>query len=91
MGIEPVPALRELQGRLIALHFKDIAPQGEEGNLEDVVWGQGVLNVKGMLEELKRQNFKGYFTIEYEADWENNLPRIKQSMDYFNQIAEEIL
>ena len=91
MGIEPVAALRELQGRLIALHFKDIAPQGEEGSLEDVVWGQGVLNVKGMLEELKRQNFKGYFTIEYEADWENNLPPIKQSIDYFNQVAEEIL
>jgi len=91
MGIEPVAALQELRGRLIALHFKDIAPQGEEGSLEDVVWGQGVLNVKGMLEELKRQNFKGYFTIEYEADWENNLPRIKQSMDYFNQVAGEIL
>lgn len=91
MGIEPVPALQELRGRLIALHFKDIAPQGEEGSLEDVVWGQGVLNVKGMLEELKRQNFKGYFTIEYEANWENNLPQIKQSIDYFNQVANEIL
>ncbi|HHV87198.1 MAG TPA: sugar phosphate isomerase/epimerase [Petrimonas sp.] len=91
MGIEPVPALRELQRRLIALHFKDIAPQGEKQSLEDVVWGQGVLNVKGMLKELKRQNFKGYFTIEYEADWENNLPRIKESIDYFNQVAEEIL
>ena len=91
MGIEPVPALQELRERLIALHFKDIAPQGEEGSLEDVVWGQGVLNVKGMLEELKRQNFKGYFTIEYEANWENNLPQIKQSIDYFNQVANEIL
>jgi hypothetical protein len=44
-----------------------------------------------MLEELKRQNVKGYFTIEYEADWENNLPQIKQSIEYFNQAAEEIL
>jgi sugar phosphate isomerase/epimerase len=43
-----------------------------------------------MLEELKRQNFKGYFTIEYEANWENNLPEIKESIDYFNQVADEI-
>lgn len=91
MGIEPVPALRELQGRLVAMHFKDIAPQGAEGTLEDVVWGTGILNVKAMMEELKRQNFKGYFTIEYEANWENNLPEIKESIDYFNEIAEEIL
>ncbi|MEA4994977.1 MAG: sugar phosphate isomerase/epimerase [Petrimonas sp.] len=91
MNVEPISALSKLQGRLIAMHFKDIAPQGEAGTLEDVVWGTGVLNVKGMLEELKRQNFKGYFTIEYEANWENNLPEIKQSIDYFNKVADEIL
>ncbi len=91
MGLDPVASMRQLDGKIIALHFKDIAPQGEEQSLEDVVWGKGILNVKGMMEELKRQNFKGYFTIEYEADWENNLPQIRQSIDYFNQVAEEIL
>jgi len=59
--------------------------------LEDVVWGKGILNVKGILEELKKQKIKGYFTIEYEANWENNLPEIKQSIDYFNRVSEEIL
>ncbi len=29
MEIEPIPALRELEGRIISLHFKDIAPRGE--------------------------------------------------------------
>jgi len=91
MGLDPIFSMQQLYGKIIALHFKDIAPQGEEQTLEDVVWGQGILNVKGMMEELKGQNFKGYFTIEYEADWENNLPQIKQSVDYFNQVAEEIL
>lgn len=90
MGIDPIPALKELEGRLFALHFKDIAPEGPEDKLEDVVWGKGILNVKGILEELKRQKFKGYFTIEYEANWENNLPEIKESIDYFNRVAEEI-
>lgn len=90
MGLDPVVSMRQLDGKIIALHFKDIAPKDEAQSLEDVVWGQGVLNVKAMMEELKRQNFKGYFTIEYEADWENNLPQIKQSIDYFNQVAEDI-
>lgn len=88
MNEEPISSLQKLDGRLIALHFKDIAPDEATGKLEDVVWGTGVLNVKGMLEELKRQKFKGYFTIEYEANWENNLPEIKESIDYFNQIVE---
>ncbi|WP_418894773.1 sugar phosphate isomerase/epimerase family protein [Limibacterium fermenti] len=91
MDIEPVSALKQLEGRIVSLHFKDIAPKGEDGILEDVVWGTGVLNVKDMMQELKRQHFKGYFTIEYEADWENNLPQIKQSIEYFNQVVNEIL
>lgn len=91
MEIDPILALGQLESRLVAMHFKDVAPQGPEGILEDVVWGTGVLNVKGILQELKRQNFNGYFTIEYEANWENNLPEIKQSIDYFNQVVDEIL
>lgn len=91
MGLEPIPCIHQLGGKIIALHFKDVASQGEEQNLEDVIWGKGILNVKGIMEELKGQDFKGYFTIEYEADWENNLTQIKQSIDYFNQVAEEIL
>lgn len=91
MGVDAISALSQLEGRMIALHFKDIKPQDPDGVLEDTVWGTGDLKVKGMLEELKRQNFKGYFTIEYEANWENNLPEIKQSIDYFNAVADEIL
>ena len=32
----------------------------------DVAWGTGSGDVKGMLEELKRQGYKGYLSIEYE-------------------------
>ena len=91
MGMDPIASMRQLDGKIIALHFKDIAPQGEEQSLEDVIWGKGILNVKGMMEELKRQNFRGYFTIEYEADWENNLPQIRKSIDYFSQTTDNIL
>ena len=91
MNLDPVQCLRELEGRLLSLHFKDIAPQGNEGILEDVVWGKGILDVRGMMEELKRHHFKGYFTIEYEADWENNLPQIKESIEYFNRVTNDIL
>ena len=91
MNLDPVLCLKQLEGRILSLHFKDIAPQGEDGTLEDVVWGKGILEVRGMMEELKRQHFKGYFTIEYEADWENNLPQIKESMEYFNHVANDIL
>lgn len=91
MDLDPVACLKELEGRIVSLHFKDITPTGSEETLEDVVWGTGILQVAEMLKELKRQKFKGYFTIEYEANWENNLPEIRESIEYFNRLAEKIL
>lgn len=91
MNLDAIESLHKLSGRVNSLHFKDIAPKAGTTDLEDIVWGTGILNVKGMLQELKRQNFKGYFTIEYEADWENNLPKIRESINYFNKVADEIL
>lgn len=90
MGLDPLECIRELEGRVISFHFKDIAPVGNEAALEDVVWGTGILQVDEMLNEMKRQNFEGYFTIEYEANWENNLPDIEASIDYFNQVVDQL-
>jgi sugar phosphate isomerase/epimerase len=90
MGLDPLECVKKLRGRIISFHFKDIAPVGSDRKLEDVVWGTGVLQVDEMLNEMKRQNFEGYFTIEYEANWENNLPDIEASIDYFNQVVDQI-
>ena len=49
------------------------------------------IDVKGMLKELKSQNFKGVFSIEYEYNWENSVPDIKECIQYFNKTANEIL
>ena len=56
-----------------------------------MIWGTGILDVKGMLKELKSQNFKGVFSIEYEYNWENSVPDIKECIQYFNKTANEIL
>ncbi|MDR0995401.1 MAG: sugar phosphate isomerase/epimerase [Tannerella sp.] len=90
-GLDPIQCLKELKGRIISLHFKDIIAQPAGGGEQhDTVWGSGVLNVKGMLEELKRQNFKGVFSIEYEYNWENSVPDIRKSIAYFNRVTNEI-
>ena len=90
-GLNQIDCLKKLDGRIISLHFKDIAPK-EEGVKEqhDVIWGKGILDVKGMLQKLKRQNFKGVFCIEYEYNWINSVPDIKQCISYFNQEVDKL-
>lgn len=90
-GLDQIECLKKLNGRIISLHFKDIAEK-EEGETEqhDVIWGRGILDVKQMLITLKEQNFKGVFSIEYEYNWDNSLPDIRQCIDYYNNITDEI-
>ena len=91
-GLDQIACLRKLHGRLVSLHFKDIrAKESPDKWRDDTIWGTGVLNVKGMLEELKRQDFKGVFAIEYEYNWDNSVPDIKECIQYFNKVSEGIL
>ena len=39
-----------------------------------------------MLSILKEQGFKGYFAIEYEYNWDNSVPDIRKSIEYYNDI-----
>jgi sugar phosphate isomerase/epimerase len=83
-GLVPLECLKKLQGRIVSLHFKDLS----EGH--DVIWGTGKCDVKAMLTEIARQNFKGVFSIEYEYNWENSSPEIAQCIPYFQKTAAQL-
>ncbi|TKC55564.1 sugar phosphate isomerase/epimerase [Pedobacter hiemivivus] len=87
-GLDPIAALKQLEGHVIQLHFKDL---NEFGNVKahDVHWGTGVSNVKGVIAELKRQQFKGVISAEYEYNWENNVPDVTASVINFRKIVQE--
>jgi len=87
-GVKPIEALKMLEGRIITLHFKDLNKEGADAH--DVPWGTGVCDVKGMLTELKRQDFRGVFSIEYEHNWENSVPEIAECVKYFRQVQREL-
>lgn len=90
-GLDQKECLKKLDGRIVSLHFKDIASKQVDKAQHDVIWGTGVLDVKGMLEILKEQRFKGYLAIEYEYNWDHSVPDIKQCIEYFKRVTDEIL
>ncbi|MCX7008285.1 MAG: sugar phosphate isomerase/epimerase [Kiritimatiellaeota bacterium] len=87
-GLEPIACLKLLEGRIIALHFKDLNEKSPKGT--DVPWGTGISNARGMMEELKRQGYKGAFCVEYETNWESSVPEIAQCVKFFNKTCEEL-
>lgn len=85
-GLDAVQCLKTLEGRILGLHLKDIAsPTVEAG---DVILGTGVIKLPDVFAELKRQQFKGMFSIEHEVNWENNVPDVIKNRQYFEQYAK---
>jgi sugar phosphate isomerase/epimerase len=56
----------------------------------DVPWGTGISNIKAVLEELKRQNFKGPMFAEYEYNWYTNAPEIGKSVKYVSEVVSKM-
>jgi sugar phosphate isomerase/epimerase len=88
-GVDPLEAVKKLKGRIVSLHFKDLNEFGVR-EAHDVIWGTGKANIRAILEELNRQKFEGVFSIEYEHNWENSVPEIRQCVAYFNSVASEL-
>ena len=88
-GLVPVEQLKKLEGRVMHSHFKDLNKL--DGNGRDVPWGTGEGNAKGMLEELHRQHYKGFLSIEYEtgsvAQLDQNLPKC---IEFFDKTMAEL-
>ena len=66
-GEDPVAWMRKLGDRIVAIHVKDIAPEGE--NAEEDGWadvGQGVLDWKSLIAEAKASTKARYFVMEHD-------------------------
>ncbi len=86
-NIKPVEALRLLNGRILDVHLKDRSDFGVGEKVEDVPPGKGKLGLKEFLEELTRQNYAGFLTLEYENEREafNPLPAIEEAINLINR------
>ena len=85
-GIVPLDAVKLLEGHIVSMHLKDLNVFDRKAH--DVPYGQGVANVKDILDELKRQQFNGNMSIEYEYNWESSVPEIKQCVDFVREYGK---
>lgn len=86
-GIKPIDALKILEGRIISAHLKDLNEFGPDAH--DVPYGKGVSNIKGILDELRRQHFEGNIAMEYEYHWQSSLPEMKQCVEFVREYGKK--
>jgi sugar phosphate isomerase/epimerase len=84
-GINPLDAIKKLNGHIISIHLKDIAAYNDP-KLVDVPVGTGVVDFPAIFKELKKQGFEGYIYIERDAtDQPNNLPSVVKEIKYYKE------
>jgi sugar phosphate isomerase/epimerase len=89
-GIDPVEAVKKLNGHIISLHLKDIAAYNDP-SLKDVPVGTGVVDFPAVFAELKKQGFNGPIYIERDAeDLPSNLPSVIQTIKYYQEQVKQL-
>ena len=84
-GLVPLDCLKQYEGHIIELHFKDIT----DG--VDRPWGTGKGDARGMLAELQRQKFKGLINVEYEDGAGPVLEaNVARCIEFFDNTAREL-
>lgn len=84
-GLKPVECLKILSGRVISVHLhemNEISPVAH-----DVPAGTGFCDLAGVIDELNHQNFVGNVSIEYEANWKNNVTDVASFVGYVRGYA----
>ncbi len=83
-GADPLETIKRFKGKLKVIHMKDLSP-----GLDDAVWGTGILPVKEIVDELKRQKFNGLISVEYENFSGSQMDEITESLDYFKSLSNQ--
>ncbi len=82
-GLDPLFFVKALNKKIKSFHFKDVKDKNPETH--DVIWGKGQCKIYEILKELEGQDYKGFLSIEYEYNWDNSIPDIKECIDsYYN-------
>jgi sugar phosphate isomerase/epimerase len=91
-GLNPVATLKQLEGRIVCVHLKDLNEFGGVAGAKphDVPWGTGKGDARAMLAELHRQGFKGMIAIEYEHITPDLMADLAKCIAFFDQVAAEL-
>lgn len=76
----PVQWAKDFAGRVYGIHYKDFT-FGRDAAFEDVIVGEGNLDLPAFITALEDGGFDGMAVIEYEADVENPVPALKRCVD----------
>ncbi len=88
-GVDPSKALKEYKNRVFDLHIKDVTGKFKEA--KGIEMGRGVIDFETFVKTLKKVDYSGVCSIEYEKDMSDPLPGMAESVGYLRGIMKTIV
>jgi len=88
-GGDPIEVARKFADRLYGVHIKDFVFD-RSGRHQDVIVGEGNLDLPLFLKTLDEVGFDGFFTLEYEGDVDNPVPSTKKCVEAVRKAAASL-
>ena len=85
---DPESDLKECFDRVFDIHIKDVTAASEEG--ETAIIGRGVIDIVSFLKTVIDLNYTGTLALEYEADENDPLPGMMESLGYLKGVLATI-
>ena len=89
-GNDPVAFAAKNAARLYGVHIKDFVFD-RAGKPSDVVVGQGNLKLREFLAALRKGDFQGFLTLEYEGDVNDPVPATKKCVEAVRRAWAEVM
>jgi sugar phosphate isomerase/epimerase len=87
-GADPAAVVKEYKNRIFDLHIKDVTLAAKEGKAIEV--GRGVIDFPALVKALRKSNYQGICSIEFEKDMTDPLAGLAESAGYFRGVVKSI-
>ncbi len=88
IGQDPATLLERYKDRLYDLHMKDVSHQSEDATPIEI--GRGVINIPKVIKALKKINYTGSISFEFEKDGKDALPGLAESVGYVRGVIKSV-
>jgi sugar phosphate isomerase/epimerase len=85
-GCDPVADLKKYHSRVFDLHLKDVTDSTKAGHAIEL--GRGKIDFPALVKMLRKVNYTGKCSLEYEKDMKDPFLGIAESVGYFNAICD---
>lgn len=83
---KPVEWAKEFAGKITGVHYKDFVFE-RNGQWQDVIVGEGNLDLPAFVKALDEGGFNGVAIVEYEGDVENPDPALKKCVETMRKLV----